>query len=82
MDVFVEAELKLIKVSKIRRNKNNIACKKLLEEALEIIAPGSKTNNNSDMNFTITLHPTHHSKDMSRIKSQTKFNTICQRIMP
>lgn len=78
LDMFKEAEMKLIEINKERNSRKNITYRSSLEETLEIFKRNKKSKNNNDMNGKILLHPTCHPKDVSRNKLQGMFNTTCK----
>ena len=78
VDVFEEAELKIIEISKRNINNQNIGHKSTLEEVLKSMKPSNEGNLNKDTKGTALLHLTHHPKDMSRKRLQKMSNEICK----
>ena len=77
-ETFKEAEFKIIKTNKRKRNNKIMCCNSTLEEALEIIKPSNKRNTNKDVKGTMILHTTYHPKDMFLQNIATKFNETCK----
>ena len=74
VDMFEEADLKIIEINKRKANDKNMNNELTLEEILESMKPRNKTNMNRCMKGIVILHPTHHPKDMSRKRLQMMFN--------
>ena len=67
MNLFKDAEMKLMEMSKERRNNKNITYIASLEETLKINKPSNMENINLDMNETMMLHPTCYPRDFLEI---------------